>query len=226
MVKRLLMIGLALLVCFSVADARKKKEKSGEIDKGAFVDSQYGYQFSVLENWDAELQKKGSDFRVVLTQKDYKIPPELMPTPQLARVPTIDVYICSMPFGALEFIDSLASESYSSGDKKDIMREILALDENVIYDGLKMSRRTPLKIGDLDAAQWEGTANFVVKQGTFETSKRSYAVGFVVVKNGDSMLSFTITCEGTFFPEILKEATTMIQSLKWPPMAGDVEEEG
>ena len=218
MMKRFLMVGLALLMCVSIADARKKRERSGEIDKGVYTDTDYGFQFNVLDNWDGELQKKDSDFRVVLTQKDHKIPPALMPTPQLARVPTIDVYICEPGFGsALEFIDSLTSWTYSSGDKKKILREILTLEENVVYDGLKPSRRTSLEVDGLEAGQWEGTAEFTVKQGTFETSKRSYAVGLVEVKNGKYMLSFTITCEGTFFPTILKEATDMIKSLKWAP---------
>lgn len=221
MLKRLLIIGLALLICAPVAEARKKKEKSGELNKGVFSDTEYGYKFNVLDNWKAELMKKDSEFRVVLTQKNHKIPPELMPYPKLARVPTIDVYICEMPFGALEFIDSLASSSYSSKEKKAIMRDIRALEENVIFDGLKTSRRATVKIGDMEAAQWEGTANFTVKQGTFETSKRSFTAGFVVVKNGDYMLSFTITSEGVFFPEIMKEAMTMMESLQW----GQVPEE-
>ena len=45
MMKRFLMVGLALLMCVSIADARKKRERSGEIDKGVYTDTDYGFQY-------------------------------------------------------------------------------------------------------------------------------------------------------------------------------------
>jgi hypothetical protein len=214
--RKLLIFGLIFLICLPSIYARRKRPTSGTVDNNVYTDDKYDFKLTILDNWDPEVQKPDDRVRLVLVQKDHKIPPELMPYPQLAEVPRVEIYVSEVPFSPPAFVDSIMRDTYKSDVKSEIMHRLYALEENVTFDGLKKSRQEPIEIDGKDAIRWEGTAHFTVRQGTHDFTRRSYAVGLFAVKNGDLMMTFTLTCEGMFFPEILEEVKKMVHSLKWP----------
>ena len=213
--KRLIIFSLAILICLPTAFARRKKKKSGVIENNVYTDAKYDFKLTLLENWDRELQKPDSDFRIVLNQKEHEIPPDLMQFPQLAEVPELKVFSCKQTMDPKVFIDSLVSPTYSTDTKKELFKDLVALKEKVEFTGFKTTQRMSIKIDDKKAAKWEGTTNYINDLGMGETIPRTYAFGIVCVQNGEEMLIFTLSTEQMFFQEVLKEAMTMIESLKW-----------
>jgi len=213
--KRLIIIMLAIMICMPSAFARKKKEKSGKIKDNIYTDSKYEFKMTLLENWSAKLQKPDADFRIIMSQNEHEIPPALMPYPHKAMVPEVKIYITESEFGPLVFIDSLVSNTYKSDAKKDILSEIVFIEEGVDYDGLFPDVRKGMKINEKQGGRWEGHADYTVKQGLTETTKRSYGTGILTVKKDDMMLVFQLSCERRFFPKVFKEVVTMVESLEW-----------
>ncbi|UCD17738.1 MAG: hypothetical protein JSV44_02215 [Candidatus Zixiibacteriota bacterium] len=214
--KRFLIVCLALLACFGTVSARKKSPKSGKIENNVYTDSKYNFQLTLLENWEAKLQKPKKKLRLVLTQNDHEIPGELMQFPSMAKVPGLDIYIVKVPFTPAAFVDSLVSNSYKSKIKKEVLKDLIALEETVVFDGLTTEKKRGVKIDNKQAFQWEGVSHYTKKLGMGETIPRTYAVALTAIKNGDNMMVFVLECERTFFHKIIKEVTAMIESLKWP----------
>jgi len=214
--KRLIIIILALVICIPTVQARKKSAKSGTIKDNVYTDSEHGFMFTLPENWVPKLQKQKKDLRLILNQKDFEIPPELMPYPTLTEVPELKVLIIEQPYPAQAFVDSIVKYEYSSDAKKEVFKDILALEEKVIFDGLTPDKKMKKKIDEKWGYQWEGSAHFTKKLGMGDEIPRTHAVGIYAVKNGDKTLVFLLTCENTFFNKIFKEITTMVDSTKWP----------
>ncbi len=213
--KKTLIVILALLVCIPNVMARKKSPKAGTIDNGVYIDSEYDFQFKVPENWKPEYQKPGKNMRLVLNQKNHEIPPELMPFPTMAQVPELEIYHAKTPLSPAVYVDSLVSESYSSDEKKEILKHRYALEQGVDYTGIKPSGREKFKVGELEAYRWHGTMEFSKKLGMGETIPRSYGLVLWTVKKGDEIVVFSLYCEVTFQAKLIKEVTTMVESLQW-----------
>jgi hypothetical protein len=214
--RRSLIVVLAFLMFLPSAYARKKRPKAGEIVDSVYTDAKYDFQFTITGKWEARPMDPNDDYRLELTQKDYKIPPDLMQYPTLAKVPDLNVYIGKVEMSPPAFVDSVLSDSYKSDIKKDIMKPTQIVEEGVEFNGLRQTAKKIIKIDDKEAVQWEGVAEYTKKLGMGETIPRSYAVGVVGIKNGDYLLIFMLSCERTFFPEVFGEVLTMANSVKWP----------
>nr|MBN2278090.1 hypothetical protein [candidate division Zixibacteria bacterium] len=213
--KRLLIIGLVLLICMPTAFARKKIKKSGEIENNVYTDSQYDFTLTLLENWKPELQKPDNDVRLILNQQNHEIPPDLMQFPALAKVPELVILVGKVPMPPAAFADSLASDSYKSDVKKELLKDMIALEENVSFQGLKTTAKKLIEIDGREAVQWEGVANYIKNLGMGETISRTYAVGMVAVQKNKETIIFMLECERSFFVSVFGEVLTMSQSLKW-----------
>jgi len=110
--KRLLIVFLALLICVPSVLARKKSKKSGVIENNVYTDAKYNFQVTILENWEAKLQKPKKMHRLELTQKNHEIPPELMQFPSMAMVPVLNFHIGEVDMPPAVYVDSLVSKSY------------------------------------------------------------------------------------------------------------------
>ncbi|MBN2226964.1 MAG: hypothetical protein JW763_06335 [candidate division Zixibacteria bacterium] len=216
--KRLLVFGLIILICLPSAFARKKRPKSGDIDKNVYTDAEYDFKLTLLENWEPELQKPDKKIRLVLQQKDHEIPGELMAYPGLAKVPTLEFYIVEEPMLPGALVDSIASNSYKSDNKKEILSILLQLEENLFFDGLNRENKSSLEIDGKKAARWDGGSHFTKKLGMDETIPRTYGVGMIAVKNGKYTLFCLLDCEKAFYNDLMKEVLTMVESLKWPEL--------
>lgn len=213
--KRFLIILLALLVCIPSVYARKKSKKSGVIEDNIYTDAEYDFTIKILENWEAKLQKPKKMIRLALTQQDHEIPPELMQFPSMAMVPTLNIHIGEVDMPPAVYVDSLVSNTYSSDVKKDVMKDLLALEENVSFDGLKTTQKDRIEIDEKEACQWQGSVNYTKKLGMGDTIPRVYSVGIVALKKGDLMLTCLIETESMFFTDIFKEVLEMVHTIEW-----------
>ena len=214
--KRLLVFGLVVLVCLPSAFARKKRPQSGDIDKNVYTDAKYGFKLTLLENWEAELQKPDKQLRLVLQQKDHEIPGELMAYPGLAKVPTLEIYVVEESLHPGALVDSIASNSYKSDNKKEMLKTLLQLEENLYFDGLTRENKASLEIDGKKAVRWDGGSHFTKKLGMDETIPRTYGVGMVAINNGTYTFFCLLDCEKTFYNDLIKEVMTIVESLKWP----------
>ena len=213
--RRLLIVLLAILICVPTAFARKKSKKSGDIENNVYTDAAYDFQITILENWKPELQKPDKELRLVLTQQQPEIPPELMQFPGMARVPALNIHIDEVEFTPAVYVDSLISSAYSSKVKKEVLRDLQPLEENLSFEGLKTVAKDFIEIDGQEAIQWQGTVHYLKKLGMGETIPRAYSVGIIAVKKDNLMLTCLLSCESMFFPKIFKEVLEMAHSVKW-----------
>jgi len=213
--KRLLIIFLAVLICVPSVFGRRKSKKSGEIDNNVYTDTEYEFKLTLLENWDTELQKPDKEIRLIMNQKDYQIPPDLMPYPTMTKVPELIIMVAEIPFSPPAFVDSVASNTYKSDAKKELLKDMVALEENVSFEGLRKTAKKSIEIDSMEAVQWEGIADYIKDLGMGETIPRTYAVGMIAVKRDKYTIVFMLECERTFFADIFGEVITMAESLKW-----------
>ncbi len=215
--KRLVIVLLAILICVPSIYGRRVRPKSGEIDDGVYKDAKYELKFNIHDNWKADLQKPDSDMRLELAQQDYEIPPELMNMPQKTRIPILQIFMHEVPDKTpAVFIDSITSYTYNSDVKDDLMQDIIVLEERVEYEGLKKTNDYSTKIDSLPAFIWEGTANFSEYSDMTTSFDRSFGVALIAVKHENNMLSFVVSCEGMYLPDIMKEVKAMAESIEWP----------
>jgi len=210
-----LLVLLAVLIAVPTIYSRPKPKKAGEVEKGVYTDGTYEFSFKVLENWSYEIQKPDNNLRLDMKQLNHKIPPELMPYPGMAQVPDLEVYVHENDMTAGEFIDSLESPTYSSGDKKTILKAIYALEEKVFFDNLQRDGKTDLTAGDMKIIKWQGRMNFTKRLGMGDEIPRTYGLAMFAVKKDKHMLNFTLITEVSFLNEIVKEVEEMITTLAW-----------
>lgn len=217
MIKRLLIIFMIVLIAVPAVFARRKSKKAGDIDKLVYTDNMYNFSFTLLDNWDPDVQKEDAMMRLEMIQEDHKIPPELMQYPQMARTPKIQVFVSDEGEDATPqlFIDNIIDMKYKSDIKGEIMKEIAVLEENITFDGFDQSQKNLIEIDGKQAIQWVGSADYTKDLGMGETIPRSYAVCFIAIKNGKEMLTFSMICENQFMGDIFEEMKKMAESVKW-----------
>ncbi len=219
MLKKILLSGLLVVLAAPAVTARRKIEKSGEIKDGVFIDKTYHFQFKIHENWKPHLGKKKDPFRISLVQRDYGIPADYQSAPDYTTVPRIDVYAGKCNQGVFPFVDSLLSDTYSSKQKKTILKEFEILNQK---DLIPRGRRI-LELGGSKAIRVDFQAKYV-KEVQMSTStlagKRvygSYGGTIVAVKDKDTnrIVIFHLMCEWEFFEPVMGEVMQMVGTFKW-----------
>ena len=209
MLKRVLIGGLLVFLSVPSVLARRKIEKSGVIEDDVFVDNTYHFQFSLHKNWKPHLGKKKDPFRISLVQRDYGIPADYQSAPDYTTVPRLVVYAGKCEEGVIPFVDSLLSDSYSSKQKKEILKEFDLLNQK--------------ELDSSKAVRVDGQAKYI-KEVQMSTStlagKRvygSYGGTIIAVKNKktDVIVVFHLMCEWDFFDPVMGEVLQMVSSFAW-----------
>jgi hypothetical protein len=213
--KRFIVILLAMLICIPNIYARKTRALSGKIENNVYTDSKYGFSIKLLENWERKLQKPKSNLRLDMKQKEHKIPPELENYPNMVQIPRLEIFIFDEKMRPDAYVDSLTSETFKSKSKKEILKEIIVVEENLVFDGFKKAQMDAIRVNDKAAVQWAGSVNFTKKLSMVDSTPRSYGVGFIVVSNGEQIIVFSLYCEQAFLSDIFSEVYKMAESLEW-----------
>ena len=224
--KRIIIILLAIFICLPSVYAKKKKPKSGKIRDGIFTDSKYKFQLTIPDKWSAKTQKDKSNYRLILLQKNYEIPSIYMDVPDYTLIPRISVYVCESPMSPFQFLDSLISDSYSSDLKKDIYKEFEILNYRSVGDGTKREKTTSrprgtLNFNDIKGIYWHGLSKYTKTITTTSSSaggKRvsgKYMGGIGIIRMDGKLLLFHVMCESEYFKPVWEQTETFIKSLQF-----------
>ena len=224
--KKLILACLVLALFVPSLQARKKEKKAGKVKDLVYTDKKYDFSFSINKGWKSAVQLDKENFRVVLTQRSYETPHDYLNAPEYTKVPRIVVYADTSSISTLVFLDSLVSGTYSSDQKKEILKEFEIIDEQAIEEGTERDKtvtrkRRTITIDELPAALWEGKANYRKYVSTSVSAiggKRVYGAyggGIVVAKKDNTIVLFHVISEWDYFANIMQDALTMITTLNW-----------
>jgi hypothetical protein len=226
--KKLVIFILAGLMLAPMADARRKKPKSGALSDGVFTDATYGFQLTVHENWKARLSKKDDNVRLTITKKNYGIPNDFLNAPDYTKIPRIVVYVDTTGMGTHEFVDSLTSETFKSKQKKEIVKEFEILQQSDIYDGGVVSKgKARLEIDGESGLLWKGQVKYKQIVSTSASSvggklvRSSYGGAIGAVKQGNNIYLFHVMFEWAFEATVMAEIEMTIRSLKFGGAASE-----
>ncbi len=224
--KKLILAGLILVMFVPNIHARRKTEKAGKVKDLVYVDKKYDFSLKIDKGWKYKIQPNKENFRLVLSQKNYETPPDYMDAPEYTKVPRIVVYADTSSMGVLAFLDSLLSDTYSSHQKKEMLKEFEILNNQAIEEGTEREetvtrKRRTVTIADKTAALWEGKADYRKYVSTSASAMGgtrvygSYGGGVVVAENGDTIVVFHVISEWAYFGNIMNNALSMIETLNW-----------
>jgi hypothetical protein len=225
--KKLIMLSLVVALFCPTIHAKRKKEKAGEVQKSTYVDKQYNFKFTLNdEAWKYKIGDNEDRFRLILTQKNPKIPTDYLDAQDYTYVPRIVVYADTSSWDVFSFLDSLTSETYSSDPKKEILKEFEIINPQAAMEGTEREpivtrQRLTVNIGGETGLLWEGQAQYrKYLPSPSDASKGkvvygAYGGGIVVGKKGKTIVLFHVMSEWDFFAQVMDQAMAMIKSLTW-----------
>ncbi|HWR83313.1 MAG TPA: hypothetical protein VN285_08420 [Candidatus Deferrimicrobium sp.] len=222
-----LVIGCLILSLLAPGlQARKKTEKAGEVAGNVYTDSRFGFTLRLDDRWKFRIMPNKDNFRLILTQKNYDIPPDYLQAQEYTKVPRVVVYADTSSLSPLAFLDSLLSPTFTSLQKKEILKEFEILNQQTGEEGTERDKtvtrnRRPIVVANRTAAFWEGQADYRKSITTSVSSAGGTRVygkygGAVVVANHDkTIVVFHVMCEYDFFTSIVDETVKTISTLTW-----------
>ena len=215
--KRLVIIASLVILMIPIAEARRKRDKAGDIKKDEYVDKKFGFSLKMDVDWKVKINDNDDPFRLVLVQKNYLIPTDYADAPDYTKVPRIVVYADTTSMPVFGFVDSLLSDSYDSDQKNEVRKEFEILWEQDLTP--RSEDRT--EIDGEPAVVWTGQSQYVKEVSTSAGSlggKRVYGTyggGIIGVKKGDTMVLFHVMSEWQYFDSIMQKTLAIASSLKF-----------
>ncbi|MEA2031413.1 MAG: hypothetical protein U9N55_07465 [candidate division Zixibacteria bacterium] len=227
LLKRLTIILIILAVCAPNVLSRRRKPKSGKIEDSVYTDSKYNFQLTLLDGWNVSLNKLDENCRFIMLKDKYQIPSIYANAPDYTLIPRLTVYVAEIPVTPFEMLDSLLSETYSSDEKDDLLKELEILNNQFIGEAEREDVVTRVRrlynIGDFKGVLWQGKSNYmkkVVQSSSTGSGKRVYGAyqGVVVIMRIDKgkLLFFHLISEDQYFTMNWKDAKQLIDSFKIP----------
>jgi hypothetical protein len=217
MMKKVMILFLVFAMAFSIADARKKKSKAGEIKDGVYTDNKYGFSLDIPDTWDASVKKDDSKVRLILVKKQFDIPNEYRHAPTYTQAPRVTVYVDTTSMPEQMFLDSLLSDQYKSDQKNEMLQDF-----KLLFGDVTNIRRTKMKIGDIEGALMTGERRYsinVQRQGIdgdrADLVTNYYAGSLFVVKKGDDVIIFHFICEKNYFAAEYMDFEKLLKGFKF-----------
>ncbi|MCK4633019.1 MAG: hypothetical protein KAT79_07080 [candidate division Zixibacteria bacterium] len=223
--KRFVIALVVLALAVPGLQARKPKKKAGTVEGTTYTDAKYDFSLNLVDGWKYKVNKDKDNYRLVLTQKNFQVPPDYQDAPDYTKVPRMVVYADTSSMKPMPFLDSLLSDNYSSKQKKALMKEFEIFQDNT--DNRKRivpRKKKVVTINDKRGVLWTAQGKYtnyvsLSSSSTGGGEKRVYGAyggAVVVVMNDDIMVAFHLISEWQYFPEVLGQAMEVINSLKWP----------
>ena len=223
--RKLLLVLVLVIMALPSVFAGRRKEKSGVVNDYIFTDKEYGYSLQLNENWKYKIQKKEDNFRLILTQVKFAIPSDYQNAQDYTKIPKMVVFMAKSEMDPSDFIDSLQSESFSSDQKSEILKEFeifnMSGGSGFTAEDLIAKKRKKMEINGLKANLWTGQVRYTNEVAVSASSaggkrvKGAYEAMVIAVKKGDNLLLFHTIGERDYFDGIAEEAMLIINSLKW-----------
>ena len=211
---------LTTIICLTfspLSEAGRKVKKTGDINGDEYVDSKYGFTIKMNDEWKVKVNKEGDPFRLVMTQKNFSVPPDYQDAPDYTRIPKIVMYVDTSSMDIGQFIDSLASETYDSEQKKEILKEF----EIFFEPELIPQDKKRFSVGDAKAYSWVARAMYTKEVATSASSiggkrvKGSYGGAVVGFKQDDLVVLFHVMSEYQYFNDIYNELMKFVNAVEW-----------
>jgi len=202
--------------------AGKKKAKAGEISENVYTDDKYGFQMNLHENWKAKVGDEKDKTRLVLTQRNYDIPPKYLNAPDYTKVPRLVVYVTKSDLSAPVFIDSLTNRDYKSDLKNEVLKEIEFLNEpDIVPKG-----KSRMELSGSKGSVWQGQSKYMKEVQASASSSRgervygNYGGAVYAFDHGGYLVLIGLMAEWEFYETVLGEVDSMVKSLQFTPLEG------
>lgn len=223
--RKLLLVCMIVIIAMPSVFAARKKDYAGKVSDYVYTDKKHNFSLTLNESWKYKIQKNKKDFRLVLTQIDYAVPPEYVDASDYTKIPKMVLYVVNTKLAPRAFVDSLMSSSYKSDAKKEVMKEceILNMQKSTGFVPEKLvSRKKKTIILDGEKGfYWTGQVKYTNEVSTSASSfggkrvKGSYGGAVVAVKDDDKLILFHIISEWNYFESVFDDAMKIIKSLKF-----------
>lgn len=213
--KRMVLIALTVVLAFSLADARRKKEYAGVVKDQVYQDGKYDFQIKINDNWKYNVGDVEASTRLILIQKKYGIPTDYADAADYTYIPKLVVWADTSNLGAPAFMDSLLNSNYKSKQKKVIMAEFDILSQSDLIPKGRIMRT----MSGETAVVWDGEAKYAKDIATSTSSdavihvNRKYHGMIVAMKHAGVMYLFHTMCEDEFREAVAAEVTQMLNSI-------------
>ncbi len=221
--RRIVILTVFLALGLSTAWAGRVKDLAGTVENNIYNDKKYNFSLTLNSDWKYTLQKNEDNFRLLLTQRNYDIPPGYISAPDYTQIPRIVLWTDTSSLSALAFLDSLVSNSWRSEQKKELLKEFEIL-SSVPASGTQREQavprgRKPVDVGGQQGLLWQAKSKYVKEietsagalAGTRVTG--AYGGAIVAVKQGERVFVFHLMTEWDFFDAILGQALKIIGTL-------------
>ena len=223
--KRLVIALLMVVLVVGAADARRKKDKAGEIKDGVYIDKTYNFSLAVSEDvWNISIKKDGSQTRMNLTKKVYDIPIAYTQDPGYTKTPKLTVYVDTTSWSAKLFVDSLLNDNFKSDQKKDILHLC-----EILFGDFKPKRNSKYQFGDIQGVLITGELQYT-KQIPSTSGGSSpdiitdfYGGAVFFAKQGNNLYIFHLICENKYFSTEFEDYVTLLNGLKFTGEKADKE---
>ena len=224
--RRLIITLLIMAVAVPCLQARRPRDKAGNVKNDVYTDKTYKFKLTLNDEWKYKIKKNDDNFRLVLVQKNYEIPPDYLDAPDYTMVPRLVLWVGKTTMSAFAFTDSLLSESYSSDQKKELFREFDILNDNISEGGnsrekLVTRKKRAFTLGEGKALEWTGQMKYrkeVAESASSIGGKRvigAYGGSMVSIKRGDEIYVFHLICEWNYFESNMAKAMEIIETITW-----------
>ncbi len=223
-------VALALLAALA-ATASAKKEKVGVLKDGFYRDNTFGFSCSLPKDWKAAgLKDEPAPDRLIMLQKNPRIPLKLQGAPEEALQPIIMVFADSANDAPEVFLDSLKSGRVKNQFRERILSKSIFFQRGSPHPA-EMTNPISTMFGGLAAVRYDIRREYSVRlEGTdIEPPKqvRDYRVGsiYLVPQNG-AMIYIEMACESQFRDELRDDFDAFMNSFSFAPpvdSAGSVE---
>ncbi len=224
--RRLIITLIIIAIAVPCLQARRPRNKAGEVKDQVYTDKKYNFKVSLNDEWKYKIRKNDDNFRTVLVQKNYEIPPDYLDAPDYTMVPRLVLWVDTTSMSVFAFMDSLLSESYSSDQKKELFREFDILNDNISEGGnsrekLVTRKKRALNIGEYKALEWTGQMKYrkeVAESASSIGGKRvigAYGGSMLGIKKDNNIYLFHLICEWNYFESNKAKAMEIINSITW-----------
>jgi hypothetical protein len=220
--KRSILLCLVIMLTAATIDAGRKRPKAGQIKDNVYTDNDYGFEITIKDNWKAGVGEPKDLARLVLTQRNYSIPPRYQDAQDYTTVPQMVVCVVKSDMPATAFIDSLTDKNYKSDLKKDVVNNIEFLTEpDIVPKG-----KSRIEIAGAKGVIWQGQAKYmkeVQKSASSSTGERvygNYGGAVYAFDHNGYLIIIGLICEWDFYDAILPEVDAMVKTMKFTDSKG------
>lgn len=208
MIKRIMILVLALTLTAPMAFAKKKK--TVEIKNNVITDTTFGWTMSFLDNWKAKALREPNVERVYLIQKNYSVNRNIQVYGGDYTIPTFSIFIQEFNGDVFAFeallkrcLDEHKSENKIISKMRLLIDSDFITSGNVLIDSME-ARQIYIKRNYKRVLDIRGSQKYINDHEVHE---------IYLLKKGSNIYVIQAYSEREFYEENAEEFLTLIQSI-------------